>query len=71
MSTTSPASPEPFITVDDLARILGVPKSFVYEKSVRGEMPSFLVGRYRRYRLSEVLAWLEQQRQEAGDDDGR
>jgi len=52
-STTS--SSETLVDVEHLARILGVKRSWVYEAAASGRIPSILVGRYRRFRVSEVL----------------
>jgi excisionase family DNA binding protein len=60
MGTTTPASSEPLVTVAGIARLLGVPPSFIYEKTARGEIPCIKVGRYNRYRVSDVLRALEQ-----------
>ena len=53
------------LTVEDVAELLRVPVSWVYERTrVRGaaRIPGFRLGKYWRFRESEVLAWLEQQR---------
>jgi excisionase family DNA binding protein len=40
-----------------------VSSSKIYKAAKKGELPSFLLwGRLRRFRLSEVEAWLQQQR---------
>jgi len=59
MPVTSTASPEPFVNVTTVAEFLGVPSSFVYEKAARGEIPCRRAGRYLRFRLSEIEAWLD------------
>ena len=51
---------------EDLAKLLQVPRSWVYERTrVRSEnrLPGFRLGKYWRFRLPDVLAWLELQRQ--------
>lgn len=48
---------EELLTVDELAAYLKKPKSWIYDNN--HEIPHFMVGREYRYRLSEVLAWLE------------
>ncbi len=51
---------EPLLTIDDLARLLGVPVPTIYAWRYRGEGPrGYKVGRHVRYRLAEVNAWLE------------
>lgn len=51
-------STEPFVTVEHLARILGVPKSWVYERTARRAIPHYRLGHLIRFRVSEVLDWL-------------
>ncbi len=63
MPTPTPTSPEPYITVASLARVLGVPASWVYERTAKGEIPHYRVGRYVRFRLSEVERWLAAERE--------
>jgi excisionase family DNA binding protein len=46
----------------EVATRLGVPLSWVYAASEAGRLPSFRVGKYRRFRWSEIAAWLEAQR---------
>ena len=40
--------------------MLGVPKSWVYEQSRLGRIPTVTLGRYRRYRLEAIEAWIRQ-----------
>ena len=47
---------EPLLTPDELAQSLKVPVSWVYEQSRLGNLPTHRLGRYIRFRLSEVLA---------------
>jgi len=51
---------EPILTVDELAAFLKKPKSWVYDNA--HAIPHVRVGREYRFRLSEVLAWLEASR---------
>lgn len=53
-------SPEPLLTAAQVASNLGVPTSWVYEKSALGVLPSIKVGVYRRFRWSEIERWLEE-----------
>lgn len=55
MTTTPTSSTEPLVDVEQLAKILGVRKSWVYEAAAQGRIPSISVGRYRRFRVSSVL----------------
>lgn len=47
------------LTVPELAEVLAVPESWVYARTASGEIPHVCVGRYKRFRLGEVLRWLE------------
>jgi excisionase family DNA binding protein len=52
-----------FVDVKDLKARFGPPESWWYAKAEAGEIPSFKLGKYRKFRLSEVEAWIEAQRQ--------
>jgi excisionase family DNA binding protein len=43
-----------------VAQLLGVPKSWVYEQSREGRIPTVTLGRYRRYRREAIEAWVAQ-----------
>lgn len=64
---TTSTSPEPLVTVAEIARLLGVPHSFVYERTSRGEIPCYRVGRLLRFKVSEVERWVA----EGGSGSGR
>ena len=40
--------------------MLGVPKSWVYEQSRRGLIPTVALGRYRRFREEAIARMIEQ-----------
>ncbi len=40
--------------------MLGVPKTWVYEQSRRGSIPTVTLGRYRRYREEAIRRWIEE-----------
>lgn len=44
----------------EVADLLGVPRSWVYEQSRRGQIPTVSLGRYRRYRREAIEAWIEE-----------
>lgn len=48
------------LTASEVAELLGVPKSWVYEQSRSGRIPTVTLGRYRRYRREAIEAWVEQ-----------
>ena len=45
--------------------MLGVPKSWVYEQSRRGLIPTVALGRYRRFRAEAIAAMVERLEQGA------
>jgi excisionase family DNA binding protein len=48
------------LTTEELANYLGVPVSTLYAWRARGAGPEAIrVGRYTRYRMSAVSAWLD------------
>ena len=60
VSGTEARSNGALLTADQVAELLGVPKSWVYEQSRAGRIPTVTLGRYRRYRREAIDAWLEQ-----------
>lgn len=51
------------LTVEELSGTLKVPPSWVYARTREtgpGCMPRLKVGKYLRFRLSEVMAWIEE-----------
>lgn len=53
------------LSIGEVAELLKVPVSWVYERTRRrsaDRIPGFRLGKYWRFRYSEVLAWLERQR---------
>jgi excisionase family DNA binding protein len=48
------------MTAAEVAELLGVPVSWVYEQSRQGHIPTVTLGRYRRYRREAIEAWLEE-----------
>jgi excisionase family DNA binding protein len=48
------------LTADQVADLLGVPTSWVYEQSRKGRIPTVTLGRYRRYRPEAIEAWTQE-----------
>lgn len=46
------------LTAAEVAELLGVPVSWVYEQSRRGRIPTVTLGRYRRYRREAIERWV-------------
>jgi excisionase family DNA binding protein len=55
---------EELVDVRELARRYSTPVSWWYNMAESGAVPSFKLGKYRRFRLSEVEAWIERRRQD-------
>ena len=54
--------PEPLLNVSEVATRLGVPTSWVYSQAEAGKLPSYRLGKYRRFRWSEIERFLSVQR---------
>ena len=51
------------LNTDELAKCLGVPKSWVYERTrdrTNSGIPHIKVGKYVRFNLPEVIEWLKE-----------
>ena len=59
MTTESLLSPR------ELAEAIVVKLSWVYSKAEAGEIPCYKIGKYLRFRPSEIAAWIDAQRVEA------
>jgi len=51
---------ESLLTAEQVANALGVPRSWVYEQSRAGRIPTIRLGRYRRYRREAIEAWVRE-----------
>ena len=55
-----------FLSVEELAEALNVPKSWVYSRtreSGPGSIPKIKCGKYLRFQFSEVVDWLKEMNQ--------
>lgn len=57
----------PLLSAKDVAAMLGVPTSWVYEQSRKGLIPTVELGRYRRFRLEVVEEWIKKQESNGAD----
>jgi excisionase family DNA binding protein len=65
VETPNAAPAVSLLTVEEVAELLKVPVSWVYERTrKRGvdRIPGFRLGKYWRFRQADVLTWLERQR---------
>jgi excisionase family DNA binding protein len=46
------------MTAAEVSELLGVPRSWVYEQSRLGRIPTVSLGRYRRYRREAIESWV-------------
>jgi excisionase family DNA binding protein len=51
------------VTVQELSQVLAVPESWIYAHTAAGDIPMVRVGRYVRFRLADVLDWLQRDEQ--------
>lgn len=51
------------IDVRELAQILNVPVSWLYERTRKGAIPSIRIGKYVRFDLREVMVFLKETQQ--------
>jgi excisionase family DNA binding protein len=52
-----------FVGVKELEARFGPPASWWYSAAESGRIPSYKLGKYRRFKEHEVAAWIEAQRQ--------
>lgn len=50
---------EPLITVEQAAEILGFAPNWIYTEAAAGRLPSYLFGRQRKFRASELEAFIQ------------
>ncbi len=48
---------EPFVRIEEAADFLGVKVSWLYEQVRLNKVPSYKVGAFRRFKLTELDAW--------------
>jgi excisionase family DNA binding protein len=48
----------PLLTAAEVAALLGVPTTWVYEQSRLGRTPTVTLGRYKRYRRAAIEEWV-------------
>lgn len=51
-----------FLNAKQTAAVLNVPVSWVYAKAESGVLPSYKLGKYLRFKPSEVEKWMEKHR---------
>jgi excisionase family DNA binding protein len=64
-------SADRLLTAQEVAEILSVTLSWVREATRDGRLPHVALGRYRRYRRTEILGFIDDQRRGPGVGYGR
>jgi excisionase family DNA binding protein len=65
MTSATIVSTQPLLSIEEVAALLNVPVSWVYERTRRRgihRLPGFRLGKYWRFSQTEVVAWLQRQR---------
>jgi excisionase family DNA binding protein len=66
MAKPASEAPKSLLTAREVADLLGVTTSWVYEQSRRGRIPTVTLGRYRRYRVAAIESWIQDLEAEDG-----
>ena len=56
-----------YLTIEQVAEIMGVPKSFIYRRTARSHgdpIPHYRLGGHLRFKLDDVEEWIERHRNE-------
>ncbi len=56
-----------YLNIEQVADIMGVPKSFIYRRTARGHedsIPYYRLGGHLRFKLDDVEEWIERHRNE-------
>jgi excisionase family DNA binding protein len=59
-----------FMTIDELAKVLKVPKSWLYSRTRQcgpGTIPRIKIGKYLRFEEEKVMRWLREKNREKLD----
>ena len=64
VTATHPTLDEPLLAADDVARLLAVPRSSVYQyaRRLQDPMPAIRIGRHLRFQRAAIERWLAGQR---------
>ena len=57
---------DPLLDISEVSRILGVPKSWLYERTRRGEIPHLKMGKYVRFDPREIEKFVQKMRRGGG-----
>jgi len=65
--TTPNPEQEPFISVAEGAALLAIPENTLYKMALARRVPSYKIGKLRRFRRSELIAFAENFRVNAAE----
>lgn len=65
VATLSPLAPKLAVSIAEAAQLLSISRSHLYPIVMRGEIPSFHIGRSHLIRVSALEAWIRRQEEEA------
>lgn len=54
---------EKLVDIGEIAKRTGLPVSWIYVNAAKSKIPCYKLGKYVKFRLSEVEAWVQGQRQ--------
>ncbi len=57
---------EPLVDITEIEKATGLPRSWLYAQTAAGRIPHLKLGKYLRFRPSEVQRWLESHRRGDG-----
>jgi len=57
-----PAAIDPLLTIDDLCDLLKVEPATIYQLTYKGKVPHYKIANRLRFRQSEILSWIDDQR---------
>lgn len=60
-NTQPPQKPEPLVGTSVVAQLVGHTEQWVQAQAKTGFLPAYRLGGHLRFRLSEVLAWIDVQ----------
>ena len=50
-----------YLTIEELSEVLQIPKSWIYERTRKNQIPYKKIGKYLRFHLSEVEEWINKE----------
>jgi excisionase family DNA binding protein len=62
-ATAQPSGLDPLLTADQVAQLVGVRVDYIWALCRANEIPHLRFGRFKRFRRSAILEWLEQREQ--------